>query len=105
MPPPPARPTGSTPRAWDPLPKSARAPTYLNYPRPGPEIAANAHNGSPLMLRYITYTAAARWPGQLLGRSTTRRLAALIPIQRGRHGLPATGTGMTPVSGTGGGLR
>jgi hypothetical protein len=74
------------------LPKSARAPTYLNYPRPSPEIAANAHNGSPLMLRYLMYTAAARWPGQLLGRSTTRRLAALIPIQRGRHGLQSIST-------------
>jgi hypothetical protein len=45
------------------------------------------------MLGYLTYTAAARWPDQLLGRPTIRRLAAFIPNNAGAW-TPATGTGV-----------
>jgi hypothetical protein len=98
MPPPPSRPTGSTPPAWRPSPKWAGALTYLQYPRPCPEIAANAHNRLRLMVRYSMHTAAAQ-----IARPTSRRRPRLYRRERREPSSRGVAAPSSPRSGKTGG--
>ena len=94
MPPPPPRPTGSTPPAWRPLPKSAGAPTYLDYPRPRPRDCGEC----PQQIAFDGAVFNAYGGGQI-ARPTSRRRPRLYRRERREPSSRGVAAPSSPRSG------